>query len=132
MLNPNTLKKYLKNDGKSPFGSDKTTQAVMVTTLIISLWKGNQEVIDNTMFQKKCNPDLQVNTLGNWLYNHIPETQNTLNKVYWCTSDKEYDYMLQELHHIIFNENFLKKYSGIDAEGDPMTEDGKFEIIGGI
>ena len=130
MVSKNVLKKYLKMSNMKSFGDDVTSQAILSTTLLISMWQETNQVFDNTIFNKKCDTRLELHTVANWLYKYIPETRNILDKVFWCETDRDYDNLLEHLHSTIFDETLLKKYSGKAPQSNPMFEkDGKFAVI---
>lgn len=117
--------KYLPERGE---GETKATQIVTAVNKLIYKWYNDGDVFDNTYLLKGWANDLS--DFANWLYYYTDrEVQRILNKIEDCSTDSEYEDLLQELADKLLNEEYLAEQDKIEKMFSIYDCDGKFKFV---
>lgn len=115
--------KYLPERGQ---GETKATQIVTAVNKLVYKWYNDGDVFDNTHHLEGWANDLS--DYANWLYYYTSkEVQTILNKIKDCTTDGEYEDLLQELADKLFNEEYLAEQNKLEKMFTIYDCDGKFK-----
>ena len=112
---------YLPRRGQ---GDTMATQIVTATTKLVYKWFNDGDVYDNTRYMDGwCN---DLSPYANWLWTKLPWTRETLEQVYSCFNDEQYEDILAELAEIVFDDSVLELLDKRPADGSIYKQDGPF------
>lgn len=114
---------YLPECGE---GETMATQTVTAVNKLVYKWYNDGDVYDNTAgLDGWCN---DLSSYANWLYNHLIQSREILDRIYMTFSERDYEALLDDLTETLFNADDLAAMHKIEKTGSIYTEDGKFEI----
>lgn len=114
--------KYLPVNGQ---GETMATQAVTAVSKLVYKWYNDGDVYDNvSSFMDGWGNDLSP--YANWLWTKLPWTRETLEQVYSCFNDEQYEDILAELAEIVFDDYVLELLDKRPADGSIYKQDGPF------
>jgi len=117
---------YLPSYGE---GETMANQVVTAITKLVYKWYNDGDVYDNTYQLKGWANDLS--SYANWLYKHVPEAQEILDKISVANTDDDYeDLILRPLADTLLNPEYLRYLSTFaDKQGSIYDCDGPFEFV---
>ena len=116
-------KEYLPQQGE---GDNVATQAVVATTKLIYKWFNDGDVYDNRYALQGWANDLS--SYANWLYEHLEDTRDILDRIETISSKDEYTELLYDLYKYIFDRKLLRILRQYPTEGSIYDCDGPFEF----
>ena len=106
-------------------GETIASQTVTAVNRLYEGWYKDGDVFDNTGGAFPPN-SAQISECANWLFAYVPEVRETLEMVYECARDFEYDYIINKLVRIITEQGFLKEKAEREAVDSIYTCEGPF------
>lgn len=99
------VEKYMPDRGE---GKSFVSQAVTAVNKLIYKWFNDGDVFDNTYAMEGWANDLS--SYANWLYIHIPYTQEILDGIVDVETEDDYEWLLSDLADVILNEKWIKEW----------------------
>ena len=118
------IDKYMPKQGE---GETVASQIVTAVNKLLYKWYNDGDVFDNTHHLEGWANDLS--DYANWLYENTKDSWKILNKIVDCTTESEYEDLLQELADKLLNEEYLAEQSKLEKVGTIYDCDGKFKYV---
>ena len=121
----NITEKYMPYMGE---GETMASQTVTAVNKLVYRWFNDGDVYDNTQYIKGWYNDLS--SYANWLYaNGNKPIKDTLDGIYTCCTEPEYETLLWKLACLTLREAYLEKLNKKPCVGSIYDCEGHFEVV---
>lgn len=109
-------------------GETMASQIVTAVTKLVYKWYNDGDVFDNvhSSMQGWCN---DLSSYANWLFRHVPQTQEILCGIEDCECDDDYEELLKDLADLCMDRDWLDEMWGGCEKVDSIYKcSGPFEF----
>lgn len=107
-------------------GETKASQLVTAVNKLVYKWYNDGDVYDNTSCLSGWANDLS--SYANWIYKYFPTCRSTLDRIFDCEDDSDYEDLLFDLANLTLGSGNLEDLSGQSAVGSIYNCEGPFEF----
>lgn len=118
------LSNYLPPTGE---GNTMASQIATAVFKLIYKWFNDGDVYDNSQYMEGWANDLS--SYANWLYKYVPVTQDTLEMIYDCRTDEQYEAILARLMRDVADTEDLENWYNQPKQGSVYNCNGPFKWI---
>lgn len=117
------FREYLPAYGE---GETLATQVATAVSKLVYKWFNDGDVYDNTHGMTGwCN---DLSSYANWLAQEMPHTEGTLERIFDCYSDGEYEEILYQLCELTAVHKHLERWNGMPKQGSVYNCEGQFRF----